>query len=476
MSADLRRRIEDFSLDGPGSPDLPFAARLAREHGWNLSFACRVIREYKRFVYLAMTAGRPVCPSEQVDAAWHLHLTYTRSYWKRFCGEVLGQPLHHEPTKGGQDEAAKHRTMYEGTLAAYREAFGEEPPADIWSPAEQRFGDDIKHVVVNTRQNWVIPKVWVRRTTVGAVAAGLCMTLAPGCQGDPFELKGTDYFSFLIPLAVFALIFGLVVRSWNKGSGFPAGESPPDLNWQHAAYLSGGTRRLLSATIAHLIQSGAAQLSTSGKRVERVGGPPVDDHTRVELEVLAALPLANDDHKAMKQLAERVEIAWADEARDMQDDGLTFPANQALVIGFLTGLPLIGVILGAGVTRLVVGLTHGKPSAYLILFLVVAAVVAFVLVYNRPFRTRRGDQSLDKLMTRHGLLKHGRTWSGAGDAAMAVAIFGTAALAGTVYNGLHGWYPTQSSGAGGWSSGCGSGCGGGDGGGGGGCGGCGGGD
>ncbi|MEK6230809.1 MAG: hypothetical protein N2A42_03075 [Luteolibacter sp.] len=33
--------------------------------------------EYKRFVALAMLAGHPVTPSEEVDQAWHLHLVYT---------------------------------------------------------------------------------------------------------------------------------------------------------------------------------------------------------------------------------------------------------------------------------------------------------------------------------------------------------------------------------------------------------------
>ncbi len=480
MSADLRRRIEDFSLDGPDSPDLPFAARLARENGWSRTFATRVIREYKRFVYLAMTAGQPVCPSEQVDAAWHLHLTYTRSYWKGFCGEVLGQPLHHEPTKGGPTEADKHRRMYEETLASYRTAFGEEPPADIWPPSEQRFGDDIRHVVVNTRQNWVIPKAWVRRIAVGGGAAGLCLTLAPGCQGmNPFELKGAEYFYFLLPLTAFALIFGFVVRSWNKGSGFPTGESLPELDWQHAAYLSGGTKRLVSATIARLVQSGAAQVSASGKQIDPALDPPVDQLTRVEREVLAALPLRNDSATAMKALAEKVEIVWADEARQMQDDGLTFPANQAVVIGFLTALPLLAVLLGAGLTRLVVGLSKDKPSELLIVFLIVGAITTFIIILNRPFRTRRGDQALEALKTRHESLNRRTGWTDTSDAAMAVALFGTAVLAGTAYHGLHGWYPTQSAGNGGWTSGCGSGCGGGGGGGdggGGGCGGCGGGD
>jgi len=58
---------------------LPFEARLARENGWCRAYTQRVIVEYKRFVYLAMTAGHVVTPSEEVDHAWHMHLTYTRS-------------------------------------------------------------------------------------------------------------------------------------------------------------------------------------------------------------------------------------------------------------------------------------------------------------------------------------------------------------------------------------------------------------
>src|SRR5579871_2108820 len=104
---ELLARIQAFDIDGE-EVSLPFAARLARENGWSRSYAERVIEEYKRFVFLAVTGIAPVCPSEDVDAAWHMHLTYTRSYWKQFCGEVLGHPLHHEPTRGGPTEAEKH--------------------------------------------------------------------------------------------------------------------------------------------------------------------------------------------------------------------------------------------------------------------------------------------------------------------------------------------------------------------------------
>jgi hypothetical protein len=74
----LLEKIEAFPLDEPGAA-LPFTSRLAREQAWSHAFAGRVTHEYLRFIYLAMAAGHPVTPSEQVDQAWHLHLIDTRS-------------------------------------------------------------------------------------------------------------------------------------------------------------------------------------------------------------------------------------------------------------------------------------------------------------------------------------------------------------------------------------------------------------
>jgi hypothetical protein len=128
---ELRARIQAFSPDEPGVA-FPFSARLAQENGWTREYALAVTREYLRFVYLAMTAGHPVTPSLAVDEAWHLHLTYTRSYWEEMCGRVLGRPLHHDPTRGGTAEEAKFASWYARTLATYHAAFGEEPPAEIW--------------------------------------------------------------------------------------------------------------------------------------------------------------------------------------------------------------------------------------------------------------------------------------------------------------------------------------------------------
>jgi len=160
MNADQKQlweRIQAFRFD-EGNPAFPFAARLARDNGWSAGFTARTIREYRRFTFLAVAAGHPVTPSDQVDQAWHLHLLYTRNYWDTFCNEALQRPLHHGPTKGGASEREKFNDWYGKTLESYRRFFGEDPPADIWPASEVRFGEDIHYRRVNLKRSWIIPK------------------------------------------------------------------------------------------------------------------------------------------------------------------------------------------------------------------------------------------------------------------------------------------------------------------------------
>lgn len=145
---DLWYRIAAHSID-PDDAALTFAARLARENRWSLAHAEAVVGEYKRFCYLAMTAGHEVTPSDAVDQAWHLHLTYTRDYWQTFCPEVLGGDLHHGPTKGGALERHRFYHQYAATLAAYEAAFGTPPPPATWPAARRRFSIDPMGVRVN---------------------------------------------------------------------------------------------------------------------------------------------------------------------------------------------------------------------------------------------------------------------------------------------------------------------------------------
>lgn len=143
---------------GPDDAALPFAGRLARENGWSLAHAGRVIEEYRRFCFLAVTAGHRVTPSDAVDQAWHLHLTYTRDYWERFCPEILGRPLHHGPTLGGTGEQSRFFAQYADTLVSYAIAFGTLPTADLWPGAKQRLLVDPRARRVHPREHFIVPR------------------------------------------------------------------------------------------------------------------------------------------------------------------------------------------------------------------------------------------------------------------------------------------------------------------------------
>ncbi len=141
---------------------LSFCQRLARENGWSLAFAERVIYEYKRFIYLVAIAPHEVTPSDQVDQAWHLHLTYTHSYWHDLCEGILGFSLHHHPTLGGAREQKRFHQQYNKTLALYRDTYGEAPPVTIWPSASKRFEGADRFIRINQNTHWIIPRLRVR--------------------------------------------------------------------------------------------------------------------------------------------------------------------------------------------------------------------------------------------------------------------------------------------------------------------------
>jgi hypothetical protein len=216
----LLNRLEGFDIDG-GAAQLTFAMRLAKEQGWSPDYARRVIREYLRFIYLGTTDG-PVTPSHAIDQAWHLHMIYTQSYWDRLCGEVLGKPFHHHPSRGGEREDAKHREQYRATLEKYRQAFGEEPPMDIWGPKPRPVPQP------KFRPGWL--------ALLGSVILG---TVAVGCEGDP--PPGFGIFACLIPLLILTLLgVAWSARKHGTAGGGSGGCSGGDSNLTDSGSDDGG--------------------------------------------------------------------------------------------------------------------------------------------------------------------------------------------------------------------------------------------
>ena len=208
---ELWTKIEYFPLDDPNSA-LSFTPRLAKENNWDLDFATRVTDEYKRFIFLCMISPTPVSPSEEVDQAWHMHMTYTESYWTDLCARVLGKPLHHHPTRGGPEEREKFFALYENTLALYREKFKEDPPSDIWPPAEKRFSHT-EFVRVDKSTHWLIPKPRIKPDYSKAIGMNVFAGLISLGTGN-------WVFSIIAIIASLAVIFPTHASASNgSGSG-----------------------------------------------------------------------------------------------------------------------------------------------------------------------------------------------------------------------------------------------------------------
>jgi len=192
QQVELFEQIQTFAIDQLGA-SLSFSKRLARDHQWSLIYTQRVIEEYKKFLFLAIVADHPVTPSNAVDQAWHLHLTYTHSYWNDLCTHILPRPLHHHPTQGGQQQRELFWNCYGKTLDSYERFFGYCAPVDIWTPPATRFQQAGQFRQVNSQDYWVIPKPsfalsqrvflkvsprsWLRAVVIALLTVGLVFSL-----------------------------------------------------------------------------------------------------------------------------------------------------------------------------------------------------------------------------------------------------------------------------------------------------------
>ena len=282
---ELLSRIEAFDLDSHESK-LPFSRRLARDNDWDHDYAQRVVAEYKRFAFLAMVAGHPVTPSDAVDQAWHLHMVYTESYWKEFCGQVLRKPLHHGPTRGGAQEGAKHFDWYTRTLESYRHWFNSEPPEEIWPSPANRFRHASEFVRINRSETWIVQKPVIWRKTEqffsGALlrhltpdrslilkrsALALVVLIAAGCSGkwDVLNYTGREFLSFYFWLALLSFGAAACLRWSRRTPARSATEEDLPTDPYAIAYLAGGPVRMAESALSELLRAGALQIGAKGK-------------------------------------------------------------------------------------------------------------------------------------------------------------------------------------------------------------------
>lgn len=479
----LYRRLLDFQFDEPGT-ELTFTARLARENGWSRRYAERVIDEYKKFAFLSVVAEHVVCPSEDVDEAWHLHLTYTRSYWHSFCA-LLGRPLHHHPTKGGPTELAKHKHWYEQTLASYGQWFGGDPPRAIWPPAEQRFHIARGHRRVDLNEHWVIPKLRLRLREALVMAAGAAAPAA-GFVLNPFNYDGPTFLWLYLTVVALSVLAAILWRRSLRAGNDDAVQRKTEVDPYEAAYLAGGERLAIRAALATLVHEGALKVPIDQSKV--LGVLPGNKQFRL----VAASPLSREpaaleraiydaaigDGRSVREVQQAAEASTGRLADELERQGLLLDAGQSAKARWWPVLMVAGVAL-FGAIKIAVGLSRDRPVAFLVMA-VIATLVTAAFFLRDASRTRAADRLLADLRRRHSRLNVRAAGVApslpVADVPLAIALFGMPVLAGGPLDDLRAALrapPNQ--GGDGWTSGCGTGCGGGGCGGGGcggGCGGC----
>ena len=147
---------------------------------------------------------------------------------------------------------------------------------------------------------------------------------------------------------------------------------------------------------------------------------------------------------ALKPVQNAAETAFDSRARRMEEDGWILSMSSQMRVGLASLVPLALVLLCLALPRLVMGLQANKPVGYLVGMMVVGGALGTGFTLAGSLRlSNRGRHILGKQKGRHEALRSGTKWESSGDAGMAVALFGTAVLAGTAVAPLQAWYPRQ---------------------------------
>jgi uncharacterized protein (TIGR04222 family) len=274
----------------------------------------------------------------------------------------------------------------------------------------------------------------------------------------PFDLPGKPFLAFYFVLLVMALAASLFIPRWLRPDG--RGGAVSDVN--HLAYLAGGAPQYVDALIARLYAGGAVAIDR--KRGLSFRRPAEADASAAEI-ALRRLTTPAKYAEVDRQLRDYADLA----GEKLVQAGLLLDKGTALQLRIWQSLPLLAA-MAIGSIKWEIGVLRDRPVGYLTIFLVVTLAAAFLRFAVLDRRTRAGQAVLEHARRRQERLRRAAPGDEAG---MAVALFGTAALAGSAWSDLHGLRRSTASNSDG-GSGCGSDGGSGSGCGGGGCGGCGG--
>ena len=351
----LWEKLQQFSFDEPGTA-ITFQQKFAAKNGWSPLFVKRAIEEYRRFIFLCCVSPSGASPSFFVDEVWHLHLTYTKSYWLDLCRATLNRDLHHYPSKGTKEEIKKHKAWYKETLHLHEETFGEAPPHDIWPrPIEK---PESSQVLQETKPFRLQPGTSSKLLFLFLLAMLVCFLISYfDTFVFPFNLKGEN---FLIFYGLLGVVVGLnywrsLVQEKAAVSAFVDTYFPSDVNHFQMAYFLYGPKRAIQTALLDLADKGILRVK-DGKTMA------VTKHAWLQRS-------DNPLYPRIEKLPEGAEIRLDNiEATCSREEGFVHWGLQEMqkrLKGLLIEVVLPILFLLLGVLRFVQGQQAGRPTFYL---------------------------------------------------------------------------------------------------------------
>lgn len=466
--------IQQFPLNDPKA-EITFTRKLSAKQNWSPSYTEQVIEEYRKFLFLCCISPNGASPSQAVDEAWHLHLTYTQSYWIDLCKNTLNKEIHHHPSRGGDDEDHKHRDWYADTLVLYQSVFESPPPIEIWPPP--------KNIEPPVAEPVPVIRNAVKLFIVLALLFPFFLIYFKYGVAFPFSLKGPQFLVFLPVLTVCSLLCYILIQN-EKVKHFPALTDnwfPQEAAAFETAQFLYGRKRFIQTAIIDLMRRNLLVLTS-----DKMFLLHADRYIQPVNEQNPLIPSFLKEGRSCVTY-ESIMENWG---KDVPDEFTTLERLHELANRkerFFKKYNFLIIPVAIGIARFMQGVANHKPVNFLFLemiaLLFISSIIAKALsrtttMYKRVRKTastrHRYGWLYDDQVVADFVMRGNEALTGYAEGASLIGLFGLLPFTDRVSETVHNFLKEASKGSGS-GGGCGSSCGGGSCGGGcgGGCGGCG---
>lgn len=269
---------------------------------------------------------------------------------------------------------------------------------------------------------------------------------------NPFDWAGTPFLMLYGILLVLTIGLGVLIPAWLRPEGHSRRVDHPE----ELALLAGGRPRHAEAIAASLLARGALDMLDKNRMKPGRGELAQTSAERAVVNQVAPITF-RDIRKAAELDAEAMED-------QLERDGLRMDSGTAWQMRFFQVMPYVALI-GFGLVKYEIGIARDRPVGFLTVLLILTAVLAIWRFFKVDRRTRAGIAAVNSARKQSDRLRRAPTGQETGQA---VALYGTAVLAGTPIAAFHTMRNSQSgdggsggnSDSGGDGGGCGGGCGG----------------